>query len=257
MINNSDELSSFKHLAKPFYFEGTSKIGVLLVHGFTASPTEMLPLGKFLNKKGYTVHGIRLAGHGTNYQDMINFTWHDWYDSVMQGFLRLKENFDLIVPTGISLGALLCLNLVQESLKTNFHKLILLAPPFALRSRLAVLAPILKKFVKYSYKGEETLNYFKMHNLYSYMYRPTESVIQLLGFIKYLKQQKIRINIPTLIVYGSKDEMISISEIEKAQERYFSNETEVQIQILSNSGHILTVEPDSERMFSIIEEFLI
>jgi carboxylesterase len=256
MINDKDELKSLKHLAKPFYFEGTSKIGVLLVHGFTASPTEMLPLGKYLHKKGYTVHGIRLAGHGTNYRDMINFTWHDWHDSVMQGFLRLNEKFDLIIPIGISMGALLCLNLIKELPKTDFQKLVMLAPPFALKSRLVAFTPLLKFFVKYLYKGEESLNYFKKHNLYSYMYRPTESVIQLLRFIKYLELQQNRITVPTLILYGSKDEMISKTAIEKARKKHFSDETDVKIQMLPNSGHILTVEPDWQRMFGIIEEFL-
>ena len=121
MIDEEDELEYLKHLAKSFYFKGTSELGILLVHGFTASPTEMLPLGKFLNEKGYTVHGIRLAGHATNYRDMVNFTWKDWYDSVEKGFLRLKEDFPIIVPIGLSMGALLCLKLVQSSLETNFQ----------------------------------------------------------------------------------------------------------------------------------------
>lgn len=256
MINEEDELEYLKHLAKSFYFEGTSELGILLVHGFTASPTEMLPLGKFLNEKGYTVHGIRLAGHATNYRDMVNFTWKDWYDSVEKGFLRLKEDFSLIVPIGFSTGALLCLKLVQSSLESNFQKLILLAPPFSLKSRLVVLAPLLKFFIKHSYKGEETLQYFKDHNLYSYMYRPTESIIQVSRLIKHLNHQKKQINIPTLILYGSKDEMISIPEITEARKRHFSDETSVDIHELTNSGHILTVEPDSKRMFEIVREFL-
>ena len=88
------------------------------------------------------------------------------------------------------------------------------------------------------------------------MYRPTESVIQVSRLIKHLNHQKKHVNIPTLILYGSKDEMISIPAITEARKRHFSDETSVDIHELTNSGHILTVEPDSKRMFEIVREFL-
>ncbi len=256
MNNNIDELEYLKDAAKPFYFEGSEDISILLVHGFTASPTEMLPLGKFLNEKGFTVHGVRLAGHGTDYRNMVNCTWNDWFKSVEKGYSHLKENFDMIIPIGLSMGALLCLNLVQNYPKTQFPKLLLLAPPFSLNSRLAMLAPILNLFVKFSYKGEDTLDYFKKNKLYSYMYRPTASVIQLTRLIKHIKQQTNSIDIPTLIFYGAKDDMISIPAIKEAKNSLFSQTTDIIIKELPNSGHIVTVEPDSYSMFNMIENFL-
>jgi carboxylesterase len=32
-----------------------SRIGIILVHGFTGSPASMRPWGEYLNSKGYTV----------------------------------------------------------------------------------------------------------------------------------------------------------------------------------------------------------
>ena len=229
---------------------------MLLVHGFTASPTETLPLGKFLHKKGYTVHGIRLAGHCTNYMELSKFTWHDWYKSVEAGFLNLKDHCQTVIPIGVSLGAILCLYLVHQHPEAKIPKLNLLAPPFALKSRLIRLTPLLKIFKKYLYKGEKALQYFKNHNLYSYMYRPTTSLIQLTRFLKFIHQQPIRITIPTLIVYGALDNMISISAIMAEKEQKFATEADVEILELPKSGHILTVEPDSGKMFKSIERFL-
>ena len=40
----------------PFYLEGSRRIGILLVHGFTGSPSEMRLLGEYLNQKQYTVY---------------------------------------------------------------------------------------------------------------------------------------------------------------------------------------------------------
>lgn len=45
--------------AEPFFLPGSHK-GVLLVHGFTGSPSEMILLGNDLYKRGYTVLGVRL-----------------------------------------------------------------------------------------------------------------------------------------------------------------------------------------------------
>ena len=51
------------------------KKGVLLIHGFTGLPAELLLMGEFLNKQGFTVLGVRLAGHGTTVEDMSHMTW--------------------------------------------------------------------------------------------------------------------------------------------------------------------------------------
>ncbi|HAI32163.1 MAG TPA: hypothetical protein DCM48_22015, partial [Thalassospira sp.] len=40
--------------------------GVLLVHGFLASPAELRELGEKFAAMGHAVMGVRLAGHGTS-----------------------------------------------------------------------------------------------------------------------------------------------------------------------------------------------
>ena len=76
--------------AEPFFFRGGS-IGVLLIHGFTGSPAELLPLGEFLNRAGFTVLGVRLEGHGTNEVDLSRKTADDWFNSVLDGYALLKS----------------------------------------------------------------------------------------------------------------------------------------------------------------------
>jgi carboxylesterase len=44
--------------SEPFFFPG-GPTGCLLMHGFTAMPEEMLPLGEFLDSWGYSVLGMR------------------------------------------------------------------------------------------------------------------------------------------------------------------------------------------------------
>lgn len=56
--------------AEPFFFPG-GRACCLLVHGFTGTPEEMLPLGEFLASAG--IPGVRLAVQATTpqYLEMI------------------------------------------------------------------------------------------------------------------------------------------------------------------------------------------
>ena len=53
----------------PFILEGGT-VGVLLIHGFTGSPTEMRLVGEYLNQHKITVSAPCLPGHGTTLDDL-------------------------------------------------------------------------------------------------------------------------------------------------------------------------------------------
>ena len=62
---------------EPYLLQAGS-IGVLLIHGFTASPTELRPVGTYLHERGFTVLGARLTGHGTRLNDLRATARSDW-----------------------------------------------------------------------------------------------------------------------------------------------------------------------------------
>lgn len=256
MNKDQDELEYLKHAAQPFYFEGTSnEIGILLTHGLTASPTEMLPLGKYLNEKGFTVHGVQLAGHGTNYRELPNKTYFDWINSVEEGLSTLLENCTKIIPIGISMGALLSLLLVKQHPEVKFSKIVLLAPAFELKTKLVRLIPIISIFKKFLYKGDNVLQYYKDHNLYAYYYYPMNSLNQFEKLRKRFHQTSFNIQIPTLISYGDRDDTISISAIEPVVHSKFTKDY-VQVKSYPNSRHNFTTDPDAQDLFKGIYEFL-
>ena len=65
-----------RRLVEPFYFPG-NRVGCLLIHGFSGSPSEMRFMGERLAKAGWTVSGILLSGHGTTPEQMAKTTWED------------------------------------------------------------------------------------------------------------------------------------------------------------------------------------
>lgn len=89
--------------------------GVLLIHGLTGTPTEMRILAKGLNKAGYSVYCMQLAGHCGDEADLCRTTWQDWYRSVEEAlkFLATQVTGCLFVG-GLSMGALLSLKLAAD-----------------------------------------------------------------------------------------------------------------------------------------------
>lgn len=96
-----------------FFFEG-GRSGVLLIHGLTGTPMEMRLLGKGLNRAGFTVHGMQLAGHCGSVEDLLATGWRDWYTSVEEAADAMRDKVDHLFVGGLSMGALLALKLAAE-----------------------------------------------------------------------------------------------------------------------------------------------
>ena len=88
--------------------------GVLLIHGLTGTPAEMRFVAKGLQRQGYTVYAMQLAGHCGDADDLLATGWRDWMDSVEAAAERLRGRVDRLFVGGLSMGALLSLKLAAE-----------------------------------------------------------------------------------------------------------------------------------------------
>ena len=71
------------------YFRKHSDKGVLLIHGFAASPNELLPLAYELEKYDISVYVVRVAGHGCTLDNFYKTNYLDWYESISAGYNTL------------------------------------------------------------------------------------------------------------------------------------------------------------------------
>jgi carboxylesterase len=101
-------------LGDPFDLVGDGEIGVVCVHGFTGTPYEVRYLGGELARAGFTVHGLRLPGHGTRVADLDATRWTDWADAVEDAFDTLAMLCRRVAVVGQSLGGLLALHLASR-----------------------------------------------------------------------------------------------------------------------------------------------
>ena len=104
--------------AHEFFLPGRAeraRTGVLLVHGLTGTPNEMRLLGKGLNRAGFTVYGMQLAGHCGSQEDLLRSRWQDWAASVRTAAERLKGEVEQLIVMGLSMGAVLALGLAADA----------------------------------------------------------------------------------------------------------------------------------------------
>ena len=130
---------------KPRYIEG-SENGILLIHGLTSSPYEMLNTGERLAKAGYTVYIARISGHGSGRKNISNISMDEWYNSLKYGYSILKNSCKKVILLGYSLGGLLAVNIAKYN---SVDGVMLLSPPFHIKFKPTSLAKYVKKLIKF------------------------------------------------------------------------------------------------------------
>jgi|GEM_PF-102632 len=96
------------------YFMPGGKAGIVLIHGLTGTPSEMHILAKGLNRAGFSVYGMQLAGHCGNEADLNKTGWKDWYKSVIDAADFMLKKVDMLFVGGLSMGAVLSLKLAAD-----------------------------------------------------------------------------------------------------------------------------------------------
>lgn len=136
----------YKKGGVPFLFKGGDD-GILFVHGFTGSPDQLKPMAYYLNREGYTCLGIRLRGHGTDPQDMANYSDVDWIEDVTEGYRMLRSLCRRVYICGISMGASLGLFIGENYAVDGL--LCMSAPVYVYMNRALPLCRILKCLKRY------------------------------------------------------------------------------------------------------------
>ncbi len=122
---------------EPFFLKApTNSVGVVLTHGYLASPEQIRPLANYLHDRGWSVYGVRLSGHGTAPQHLGAITWQDWLKSVIRGYGVVRQHCDQVVLGGFSLGGVLALLTAAEQLE-SVRGVFAINTPFTLRDKRA------------------------------------------------------------------------------------------------------------------------
>ncbi len=238
--------------AEPFFFPG-NQVGCLLVHGFTGAPKEMRWMGDYLNQQGYTVMGVRLAGHATRIEDMMRMHWQDWLASVEDGYCLLNGCMDQVIIIGLSMGGILSLLFSSQHPVSG---VVAISTPYSLPDdpRLPFIR-ILSPLVRTVKKGPpDWRNPEAAIDHVEYPMFPTRGIIQLRELLSEMRTALPLVCVPTLIIHSKQDGSVTPQNAEQIFSALGSQYK--QLFWVENSGHVIPREPDRQLVFSKIDEFI-
>jgi len=117
---------------------GRPRVGVLVVHGFTATPLSVADWAEEFHAAGFDVEVPLLPGHGTTVADCNSTTWADWVDAARDALRRLDN--DIVLVAGISMGGGIALRLAELEDVENRVAGVVLANPAVALDRVRTLA---------------------------------------------------------------------------------------------------------------------
>ncbi|MFU8856135.1 MAG: alpha/beta fold hydrolase [Deferrisomatales bacterium] len=197
---------------EPFLFlpKRPHRLGVLLVHGFTASPAEVLPLGERLRDHRFPTLGVRLQGHGTSPWDLLERSWEDWLASVRRGYEILSAFSERVCLVGFSAGGALALRLAAES-PPGLAGVAAVAPPLKVRDKAMMLVPWVhgaNRLAKSTSLVRGVMLFSKGHPEHpevNYQHMPIRALYELSLLMADVEEHLGRVRCPVLLVQGTGD----------------------------------------------------
>ena len=255
----------------------SARTGALLVHGMTGTPTEMQMLAKGLNREGFTVYAVQLAGHCGTTQDLMQTRWQDWLASVESGLARLSGQVDRVVVVGLSMGALLAL-LVAASSGRQIAGVCALSPTLRLDgwrlpayTRLAFLLPLFRglgigrnrifmEAPPYGIKDQALRQRIveKMQSGHSAQAglpgNPWWTVLELRRLSAHVRSRLSQIHAPTLVMHARDDDMSDVSNAHDIMRGLVNAETE--LVLLEDSYHMITIDRERRTVIARVNDFV-
>lgn len=227
-----------------------SKIGILLVHGFTGSPASMRPWAHFLNENGYTVRVPRLPGHGREWQDLNNVSWEEWPAKVEAELAILRKDCKKVFIFGLSMGGGTTLNVVE---KHQVDGIVLVNPMIHIPGLLIKFAPLISLIQPGRASVGDDIKKPGVTE-WGYDVLPTKGVVQLNKLLKATRASLKRATAPLLLFHSKDDHVLPVSNTEIIISEIGSLEKQ-RVELL-NSYHVANLDYDAEIIFERSLEFI-
>jgi len=235
---------------------------VLLFHGFSGSPYEVLPLAHHLvTNTGVRVVGPRLPGHGTTPARLAEATADQFMAVATQALLDLTSDGSSIVVGGLSMGGLVATCLAAAH-PTRVRALVLMAPAFRLRpeGQVAVrlanwgVAPLFPIIPKGTPGGDCEDPEGRRLNP-GYLVIPVGG-LPALGAMQVAAAAALQgVRAPVCIVQGRRDRTVPAS-VARGLPKKLHRAPVAELHVLPRSRHLLPLDVERDEVFRLVETFL-
>lgn len=188
-------------------------LGVVLVHGFGASPAEVRPFGEKLRALGYPVIGARLKGHGTSPWDLRERSWEDWLESVRGSCAIMSALTRRVCIVGFSAGGALALRFAADC-PDGIVGVAAVSVPMKFRDRNMIFAPLVhgaNRLVRWVSSWEGVMPFHPRdseHPHINYRHVPVRGLYELQCLAHELEDRLSGVRCPVLLIQGNDDPVV-------------------------------------------------
>ncbi len=228
--------------------------GVVLIHGLTASPTEIKPIAAFLheNEPSLTLSGPLLPGHGRSPDILARTDPREWQNAVSAEVDRLGNRCRKVSVMGVSMGAVLAASTALSDDRVS--SVVMLSPVFALSPGKALFVRLLRGIVPYAKKRRRSIDNHRAKGLFSYDRYPLISLSHLHALGTDVRRRLGELRIPVMVACGRRDPYVDFSSAKSLCASLGPPEAE--FVDCPESGHVLPHEPDAAMLFDRMLRFL-
>jgi carboxylesterase len=243
-------------------FDGeVGKGAVLALHGFAGTPNEVRVVTDAAVKRGLFVRAPRLAGHGPDARELMNVGWADWVKTATDALFDLQDRAQSrVVVCGLSLGALLATHLaatfperVVGLVAMSNATWLRLPSPGLLLAICDRVKPLGNAFYIPKSGADIREPEAKRKHL-TYDVNPAKSAVEVLRAGRLVRGELAAVKCPTLVVHGRRDQVCPVSNAERFARALGT--TDVEVAVMPNSGHIVSVDWDRGTVAGRVDEFL-
>ncbi|GAA0301123.1 alpha/beta fold hydrolase [Kineococcus aurantiacus] len=225
------------------------RAGVLVLHGFTATPLSVAGWAEEFHAAGFDVEVPLLPGHGTTVADCDRSTWADWVAAASAALSRLRN--DVVLVAGISMGGALALRLA-ELRPDRVHGLVLANPAVALEPwkelAVATLGRVLPRWSAVAGDLQDPAA-----QVLAYDRTPLRALVSQVGGWRRTRDDLARVHQPVLLLRSRVDHVVPAASAHRVLAGISSEEvTEV---VYANSFHELTSDRDAPAVFAASVRF--
>ena len=232
--------------AEPIFIQGNS-VGILLLHGFTASPYEMKALGNYLHQNAeFTISIPLLAGHGKDTEILNSVHWNEWINSAVIAYEKLKLHSSKIFVIGMSMGGSIALNFASQF---KIDGLICMGTPTYI-TKLSCFARVLYPLKKSLKKkgGADIADLDQKKKIVSLQTIPLHALLEFRKLLKDLQHRIPKVTCPTYLMHSKNDHTIEHENMEIISNSVSSSN--IKTKTFEKSYHILPLDLERDIVYS-------
>jgi len=234
--------------AEPFELAGADA-GVLLLHGFSGSCSEIRGLGRALGDAGYGVVAPVLAGHGTSPADLERVTAADFFASADAAYREVRKRYARVYVVGLSMGGALALHLAARN---PLEGLVTISTPVFMSPMVALSVPFAMRFMP---QRSVISNYAAWRGeVVGYRTTPISALSVFLDVIGAVKEDLPRVRAPLLVLHSTGDKTVPVANAAYIASRVGSEHTAKRV--YRGGRHLLTLPPHLDTVQMDVVRFL-